>query len=137
MMTLSEAVQLIMTAGEKAHGGEAFVLKMPVIKLKDLADVVIEEECKNLNVNYRDVDIKIIGLRAGERRFEELMTREESESAYNMGDMYAIMPSIYVDNIKSFYKDLKKAKVGSYNSSDTVSITKEQVRKMLKDEGLV
>jgi FlaA1/EpsC-like NDP-sugar epimerase len=137
MMTLSQAVQLIMTAGEKAYGGEAFVLKMSVIKLNDLAEVVIEESCKNLNFNYRDVDIKTIGLRPGERKFEELMTREESESAYDIGNMYAVMSSIYSEDLKNFYKAFQKAEVGSYNSSDTVTITKEEIRKMLKDERLV
>lgn len=137
MMTLSQAVQLIMTAGEKAYGGEAFVLKMPVIKLSDLAEVVIEESCKNLNCNSREVDVKTIGLRAGERKFEELMTREESESAYDIGNMYAVMPSIYSENIKNFYKTFEKADIGSYNSSDAVTITKEEVRKMLKDEKLL
>lgn len=137
MMTLNEAVQLIMIAGEKAYGGEAFVLKMPVIKLQDLAEVVIEEHCKRLNINYRDVDIKTIGLRPGERKFEELMTKEESEFAYDIGNMYAVMPSIYVESIKNFYKKFSKAKIGSYNSSDTITITKEEVKKILKNERLV
>ncbi|AKN33928.1 membrane protein [Clostridium carboxidivorans P7] len=137
MMSLSQAVQLIMTAGEKAYGGEAFVLKMPVIKLKDLAEVVIEESCKSLNVSFKNIDIKTIGLRPGERKFEELMTVEESEFAYDIGDMYAVMPSIYAENVKNFYKEFRKAEVGSYNSSDAVAITKEEVRKILKDEGLV
>lgn len=137
MMTLSQAVQLIMTAGEQAYGGEAFVLKMPVIKLKDLAEVVIEESCKYSNYNYEHVDIKTIGLRPGERMFEELMTWEESESAYDMGNMYAVMPSVYSREIKDFYKSFEKAEIGSYNSSDAVIITKEDVRKMLKAEGLV
>ncbi|OVE70728.1 hypothetical protein CCS79_01780 [Clostridium diolis] len=137
MMTLSQAVQLIMTAGEKAYGGEAFVLKMPVIKLKDLAEVIIEERCKELSFDYKNVDIKTIGLRPGERTFEELMTKEESESAYDMGDMYAVMPSVYASDIKEFYKTYKKAEVGSYNSSHTIVITKENAREMLKYEQLI
>lgn len=137
MMTLSQAVHLIMTAGENAYGGEVFVLKMPVIKLKYLSEVVIEETCKNLNINHWNVDIKTIGLRPGERKFEELMTREESECAYDIGNMYAVMPSVYAENIKNFYKEFRKAKVGSYNSSDTVAITKEEARKIIKYEGLV
>jgi FlaA1/EpsC-like NDP-sugar epimerase len=48
MMTLSQSVSLIMDAAERAYGGEAFVLKMPVIRLIDLTEVIIEETCKNL-----------------------------------------------------------------------------------------
>lgn len=137
MMTLSQAVKLIMAAGYKAHGGEAFVLKMPVIKLQHLAEVVVEETCKNLNINFEEIDIKTIGLRAGERKFEELMTKEESEFAYELGHMYAVIPPTYVSEIEKYYKEEKRAQIGSYNSSDAVPITKEEVRKLLKEEGLV
>lgn len=137
MMKLSQAVELIMIAGEKAIGGEAFVLKMPVIKLQHLAEVVIEETCKKLGGNFKGIDIKTIGLRAGERIFEELMTKEESKLAYDLGDMYAVIPSTYVSQLHKYYKYEKRAEIGSYNSSDAVPITKEEVRKLLLDEGLL
>lgn len=137
MMTLSQAVKLIMTSAEIAHGGEAFVLKMPIIKLQDLAEVVVEETCKKLNMPFEYVDIKGIGLRAGERKFEELMTREESELAYDIGDMYAVIPPTYAKEMEKYYCNEEKAEVGSYNSSDMVAVSKEQVRQMLLEEGLV
>lgn len=137
MMTLSQAVQLIMIAGEKSYGGEAFVLKMPVIKLKDLAEVIIEEVCKKININYMEVEIKTIGLRPGERKFEELMTKEESKDAYDIGKMYSVMPSVHAEYLKVFYKAFEKAKMGSYNSSDTSVITKKEIIEMLRNEGLV
>ncbi len=137
MMTLSQAVKLIMTSAEKAYGGEAFVLKMPIIKLQDLAEVIVEETCKKLNKSFQDIDIQNIGLRAGERRFEELMTKEESESAYDLGDMYAVIPSTYIKEMKKYYFDERKAYISSYNSSSMPAIDKEQVRSMLLEEGLV
>ncbi len=137
MMTLSQAVKLIMMAGEKAYGGEAFILKMPVIKLQDLAEVVVEETGKKLNMCYEDVDIKSIGLRAGERKFEELMTREESEFAYDLGHMYAVLPPTYIRELEKYYYNEKIAEVDSYNSSSMSPIPKEQVREMLLGEGLI
>jgi len=137
MMTLSEAVNLIIVAGETAYGGEAFVLKMPVIKLKDLAEVVIEETCENTNLCNDEIEMKDIGLRAGERKFEELMTDEESEFAYDLGKMYAVIPPTYASEMIGFYENHMKAEIGSYNSSLIASISKEEVRKLLKDEGIV
>jgi FlaA1/EpsC-like NDP-sugar epimerase len=90
MMTLSEAVRLIMYSGERALGGEVFILKMPVIKLLDLAEVVIEETAGKLSLSSEDIKIENIGLRSGERRFEELMTLQESECAFDLENMYAV-----------------------------------------------
>lgn len=47
MMSITEAVSLVLKAAEYAVGGDVFVLKMPVVNIKDLAEVVIEETCKN------------------------------------------------------------------------------------------
>lgn len=137
MMTLSQAVKLIMTVGEKSHGGEAFVLKMPIIKLQDLAEVVVEETCKKLFIPIEEVSIKNIGLRAGERMFEELMTKEESEFAYDLGNVYAVIPPTYAEEVSKYYYNKKSADISSYNSSSMSAISKEEVRTMLLEEGLV
>lgn len=137
MMTLTEAVKLIMDAAENTIGGEVFVLKMPVIKLYDLAEVVVEETCKKLNIKKEDVELHTIGLRAGERKFEELMTKEEAEVAFDLGDMYSVLPSAYLENLYEFYEKHKKAEIRSYNSSDENVLRKEEIRALLKEEGLV
>ncbi|GCD08993.1 SDR family NAD(P)-dependent oxidoreductase [Clostridium tagluense] len=137
MMTLSQAVSLIIDAGEKSIGGEAFVLKMPVIKLHDLAEVVVEETCNKLNIKREEVDLQTIGLRAGERKFEELMTMEESEVAFDLGNMYAVLPLAHSNSCGDGYQKYKKAEVGSYNSADENILSKEEVRILLKREGLV
>lgn len=93
MMTPTQAIELILKANELAQGGEVFVLKMPIIKLQDLADVMIEE-MKRLYEIREPIEIKVIGLRSGEKRFEELMTEDEARIALEMDDMY-ILPSPY------------------------------------------
>ncbi|NFT06913.1 MULTISPECIES: SDR family NAD(P)-dependent oxidoreductase [unclassified Clostridium] len=137
MMTLSQSIKLIMTAGEISLGGEVFILKMPIIKLQHLADVVVEEIAKKTNISLENIDIQIIGIRAGERNFEELMTKQESEFAYDLGDMYAVLSSDSVRGLEVSYKKYKKAEVGSYNSSEGVHITKEQVRKLILSDKLI
>lgn len=137
MMTLNQAVNLIMDAGEISIGGEVFILKMPVIRLLDLAEVVVEESCLELNIEKEEVELHTIGLRAGERRFEELMTKDESENAFDLGNMYSVISTINSEFLREFYEGYKKARIGSYNSNDKEVLSKEQVRILLKEEGLV
>lgn len=137
MMSLNEAVKLIMTAAENSYGGEVFVLKMPIMKLGDLAEVAVEETGNKFNISIENIKIETIGLRAGERKFEELMTLEESEFAYDLGDMYVVLQSEVARWLKGKYEKYKKAEIKSYNSSDGYIITKEQVRKLLLQEKLI
>jgi len=58
MMSLSQAVELTIKACSIARGGEVFVLKMPVIRLKDLAEVIIEDMCKKNNIDPEKIEIK-------------------------------------------------------------------------------
>jgi FlaA1/EpsC-like NDP-sugar epimerase len=137
MMTIKQAVELIMEVVEKAVGGEVFVLKMPVIKLRDFAEVIIEETCKKFIINREEVSLQTIGLRAGERKFEELMTQVESEYAFDLGNRFAVLPAINIDSLYKFYKNYKKVENISYNSSDINILSKEAVRALLLNTGLV
>jgi UDP-N-acetylglucosamine 4,6-dehydratase/5-epimerase len=98
MMTPSQAIQLILKANEMARGGEVFVLKMPVVRLGDLADVmgsILKSESYN-----NEIAVNIIGLRPGEKMYEELMTLDEQKNAYETDHMY-IIPSIFRGNDKN------------------------------------
>ncbi|MEL7571081.1 MAG: nucleoside-diphosphate sugar epimerase/dehydratase [Eubacteriaceae bacterium] len=74
-MTIPEAVSLVITAGQLAKGGEIFVLDMGTpVKIKDLAENLIKLAGK---IPHRDIDIKYIGLRPGEKLYEELLVDTE------------------------------------------------------------
>lgn len=138
MMTLSQAAKLTMKAGENCLGGEVFVLKMPIIRLKDLAEVVVEETCNKNKINIDEVEINVIGLRAGEKMYEELMTEEEAEIAYDLGDMYAVIPTTgEIKNYEEFYNVFMKAEKGSYSSHSKKTISKKEVRLLIGSENLI
>ncbi|MEO2207504.1 UDP-N-acetylglucosamine 4,6-dehydratase family protein [Paenibacillus pabuli] len=93
MMTPLQAIDLILKANERASGGEVFVLKMPVIRIGDLAEVLIDQISERYHIRQK-IELSIIGLRPGEKRYEELMTTDEQYIAEEHEDMYVI-PSLY------------------------------------------
>lgn len=132
MMTLEQSVKLTMKSAEISCGGEVFVLKMPVIRLKYLAEVLIEEICVEYSINPKKIEVEFIGLRAGEKMYEELMTEEESNYAYDLGDMYAVIPTTFNKDIyKRFYKDYSHPILSSYSSHNVEPLTKEETRKLI------
>ncbi|MHB1392780.1 MAG: UDP-N-acetylglucosamine 4,6-dehydratase family protein [Clostridia bacterium] len=138
MMTLSEAVELTLGSVESSVGGEVFVLKMPVIRLKELAEVIVEECCKKYGLDMSQIIFSTIGLRPGEKMFEELMTEEESLYAYDLDNMYAIIPpNLDTDLFRKLYKDTCKVKIGKYSSGSIEPINKEVLRELVIREKLI
>lgn len=137
MMSVSDAVKLTMEAGMSAKGGEIFVLKMPVILLNDLVEVVIEETCKKCNIPVNEIRVEEIGLRPGEKMFEELMSEEEAETAYELSHMYSIIPVLHETDYSELYGGCKKAERKSYGSHDVTPISKEDIRKIILKENLI
>lgn len=108
MISIQSAVDLTLRACEIATGGEIFVLKMPVVRLGDLAELVIDRVCREKNMSMGEIDIKVMGLRPGEKMYEELMTEDESLYALEYENMYAIQPIIgtskVINNLPKSYR---------------------------------
>ncbi|MGG3888375.1 SDR family NAD(P)-dependent oxidoreductase [Metabacillus fastidiosus] len=134
MMTLRQATTLTIKALQESKGGEVFVLKMPVIALSDLVAVVIEEACNKYNVKCDEISIEEIGLRQGEKMYEELMTYDESTMAWELSDMF-IIPGIY--GRQQTYLNAIKPKHGTYSSESQIPISKEEIRKLILSEKLI
>lgn len=132
MMTLDQATNLTIKALKTAKGGEVFVLKMPVINLNDLAAVIIQETCKSSGIREEEVSIDVVGLLPGEKKYEELMTYEESLTAWDLPGMYVI-PS---DN-NNKYEEGQRAKSGTYSSSDQKPISKKELLELLESQKLI
>jgi FlaA1/EpsC-like NDP-sugar epimerase len=137
MMTISQAVQLTMKAVEVATGGEIFVLKMPVLKLGDMVQVVIEETCTKQGISPQEVIIDQIGLRPGEKMYEELMTSEEAVSAYDLGPMFAVTQPFNKEKYDIEYQGKTRAALRSYTSEDQIPLTKEEIRELIKSADVI
>ncbi|MBG9588622.1 polysaccharide biosynthesis protein [Cytobacillus firmus] len=134
MMTLNQATSLLIKALQESKGGEVFVLKMPVINIRDLVHAVTDEVCNKYNIKKNTVDIQEIGLRTGEKMYEELMTIEESAIAWELPDMF-IIPGMY--SKCQTYPNAKRCSLGTYSSENQVPISFEEVRKMIIENNLI
>ena len=92
-MTIQQAVSLIFQAAEIAQGGEIFILKMPALKITDLAEVLSEK------FGRAKTELKFIGKRPGEKLYEKIVTRTEAQQALELKDMYVLPLSIDYPNI--------------------------------------
>lgn len=101
IMTLEEAVRLVMGSTFLARGGEILITKMPTVRIYDLAKVMIQELAPTFGYDPKDIEIKVIGQKAGEKLYEELMNDEETRRAIELDDYYVVMPAF-----RSVYKNI-------------------------------
>jgi UDP-N-acetylglucosamine 4,6-dehydratase len=80
-ITLEQGVRLVMTAAERMHGGEVFIPKLPSMRITDLAEVLAP-----------GCEVRMIGIRPGEKIHETLISEDETRQTLDVGDMYVIQP---------------------------------------------
>lgn len=95
IMSIPKAVDLILTAGRMARGGEIFILKMPAIRIHDLAEVMVEEFGPHAGAEAECPRVVTVGRRVGERIHEELMTSDEAAHAYESDNLFLILPEYH------------------------------------------
>ncbi|WP_340018626.1 SDR family NAD(P)-dependent oxidoreductase [Paenibacillus sp. FSL H3-0457] len=127
MMTPTQAINLILKANDLATGGEVFVLKMPTVRIGDLAEAVINVASKNYSISW-PTKILNVGLRPGEKRFEELMTLDERMIALESPEMYTI-PSSF--RKKTELQNREETKL------ESMLVSKETLEKWLIEEKLI
>lgn len=92
MMKIPRAIELVLKAAEMAKGGEIFILKMDALRMVDLARVMIEELASSYGFSPHSIQVDVIGKRAGEKLYEDLMTFDESERAWEDEEMFVVLP---------------------------------------------
>ncbi len=128
LMSLDDAVDLVLYAFSNARQGDIFVQKAPASTILDLA-IAVKELFK------ADNEIKIIGTRHGEKLYETLLTREELAKADDMGDYYRILPDDRDLNYGKYFTEgeEKISHIEDYNSHNTQRLTiAEIINKLLK-----
>lgn len=124
LMSLEEAVDLVMFAFEHGENGDLLIRKSPACTIQTQAEAV----CDLFGGNKED--IKVIGIRHGEKMYETLLTNEECEKAIDMGDFYRVPADNRSLNYDQFFSDgdKKRNTLTSFNSNNTRRLNLEETR---------
>ncbi len=126
VMSLEEAVDLVLFAFENGESGDILVQKAPACTIEVLAQAVTE-------LFAPENEIKVIGIRHGEKVYETLLTNEECANAIDMGDFYRVPADKRGLNYDKYFKDGDKERntLTEFNSNNTDLWTVEQVKEKL------
>ena len=127
MMTLADAVDLVLYAFEHGNNGDIFVQKAPAATIHSLAIALREM------ISLPEHPINIIGTRHGEKLFEALLSREEMACAEDMGDYYRVPPDLRDLNYAKYVEegDQKVSQFEDYNSHNTQRLDVQGMKQLL------
>lgn len=127
MMTLADAVDLVLYAFEHGSNGDIFVQKAPAATVHTLAIALREM------MSLPEHPINIIGTRHGEKLFEALLSREEMACAEDMGDYYRVPPDLRDLNYAKYVEegDQKVSQLEDYNSHNTQRLDVQGMKQLL------
>lgn len=126
VMSLEEAVELVVYAFENAESGDIMVQKAPACTIGVLAQAVKE-------IFHAEDEVKVIGIRHGEKMYETLLTNEECAHAIDMGNFYRVPADKRDLNYDKYFTDgnLERSKLTEFNSNNTRLMDVEQVKEKL------
>lgn len=132
MMTLDDAVDLVIYAFTHGHNGDLFVQKAPAATLSTLAEALKQIYAK-VDPKYGETEVKVIGTRHGEKLYETLVTREEMAKALDMGNYYRIPCDTRDLNYDKFFTEgnQEMSKIEDYHSHNTERLDVEGMKEQL------
>ena len=127
IMSLEEAVDLVLFAFEHGQNGDILVQKAPSCTIGTQAEAVSEL------IGGKKEDIKVIGIRHGEKMYETLLTKEECAKAVDMGDFYRVPADNRDLNYDKFFKDgdTKQVTITEFNSDNTRRLNLEETKEKI------
>lgn len=127
IMSLDEAVDLVLFAFEHGTNGDILVQKAPACTIQTQAEAVVDL------FGGRREDIKVIGIRHGEKLYETLLTNEECAKAEDMGNFYRVPADNRDLNYDKYFTDgnVKRNVLTEFNSDNTARLNLEQVKEKL------
>lgn len=131
IMSIEEAASLSLKSLIIARGGEIFVTKMPVVRIIDLAEAMIDVLAPRFGYSPSQIEVVEIGAKPGEKMYEELMSEEETQRSLELKDSYVVTPafkSIY-QSIKYEYPDIVSEKINrSYVSAGEKAMSVDEIK---------
>lgn len=134
VMSIGEAVQMVIDSAELARGGEVLITKMPVICIRDLAQAMIKELAPVYGYDSNAIEIRITGTKPGEKLYEELMSTEEMRRALELQDYFSILPAfrgIYHNISYEYSNIINNAVDAPYISAEVEALSEDEIREFL------
>ena len=127
IMSLEEAVDLVLFAFENGQNGDILVQKAPACTIQTQAEAVCEL------FGGKKEDIKVIGIRHGEKMYETLLTKEECAKAVDMGNFYRVPADNRDLNYDKYFKegDVKRVTIEEFNSDNTRRLNLEETKEKI------
>ena len=127
LMTLDDAVELVLFAFNKGENGDIFVQKSPASDIETLVSAIKKY------MEVEDHPVEIIGTRHGEKLYETLLSREELAVAKDLDNFYKISPDLRDLNYENFYDSGTQIESSNdYNSSNTHQLKEDEIIKLMK-----
>ena len=140
VMSITESVKLVLDSANLAVGGEVFVTKMPTVRIIDLAQAMIDELAPVYGHDPNTIKIEIIGMKPGEKLYEELMNTEETRRTLELSNYFSVLPAFesVASKIEYSYPDILSHSLSApYVSSEETSLTVPQIKNFLHRNSLL
>lgn len=140
VMSIEESVRLVIDSSQYAQGGEVFVTKMPVMRIADLAQAMVELLAPLHSKRPEDIEIIGIGTKPGEKLYEELMSDEETRRALELQSYFSVLPAfrgIYHDIAYDYEGIISREVDNPYMSANEKALSVSEIKKFLKDKNLL
>ena len=132
IMTIPQAVALVLKASSMMRGHEIFVLKMPAVNIEMLARCAIDVFSPQSRKSAHEIAINVIGSRVGDKKHEALLADHEVRHAWETQDMYILTPheTVWGQEFPTTYPDAKKVSQQSFSSEHAPQLTPAELRKL-------
>lgn len=135
-MTIPSASHLILKTGILSQGNEIFILKMPAIRITDLAEEMRDMFAPQYGFDPEKITIQYVGMRNGEKLDEELMVIDDTITAYESEDMYLLAQKSIPYSDCLIFKEIptgfKPSVLTSFSSRDAQLLTRQEIGRLLK-----
>jgi FlaA1/EpsC-like NDP-sugar epimerase len=139
IMSLDDAVRLVIESVVLGKPGDVLITKMVAIRITDLASVMIREYAPRCGHRPEDIEIRVIGQKPGEKLYEELMNEEETRRSLELQRYFVVRPALSVPAQETpSYEGLMEVDVEQpYNSSNVVPLSQDELAIFLHANGLI
>jgi FlaA1/EpsC-like NDP-sugar epimerase len=138
IMSLHDAVRLVIESMVLGQPGDVLITKMPAIRIADLAAVMVRELAPQCGRRPADIAIKVIGPKPGEKHYEELMNDEETRRALELERYFVVRPAFVTPQPKQPYQEQRVAAVDQpYNSANVATLSQAELTDFLRRHDLI